>query len=186
MAGMSLHGLPDIFRELPMTDRRVAAEVMDLLMRDTDRATGCAAVVVCDEEDRGLQPVLLHDDPPPRSVPRSVPLRRRGGRSSGREREWDRDAVHDRRDVARDPSRLVGLEDFDRLLDLLLPLVVARSGSVLLGRGRPRGTVADDVDRLWHQHAIDRCRALDVPLLGFYVATGDGIFRLPDPLTAVS
>lgn len=182
MAGMSLHGLPDMFRELPMTDRRVAADVMDLLMRDTDRATGCAAVVVCDEEHRGLQPVLLHDDPPPRSIP----LRSSGTRSSGRARQRARDDGRDCHEVARDPSRLVGLEDFDRLLDLLLPLVVARSGSVLLGRGRPRGMVADDVDRLWHQHAIDRCRALDVPLLGFYVATGDGIFRLPDPLTAVS
>ena len=76
--------------------------------------------------------------------------------------------------------------ELTQLLRLVLPLVTDSGGSVLLGRGRPRGTVPDDIDRAWHQCAIDLCGEAGVPLLGFYLATGDGVFRLPEPLTAAS
>ena len=73
--------------------------------------------------------------------------------------------------------------DLASFLDLLLPLVSHRGGSIVLGRGRPAGRRPNDRDREWHQQAIDSCRAHGVPLLGFHLATHDGVFRLLDPLT---
>ena len=145
MRRMTFKDLPPRASEIPLTNRRVAADVIDLIIGDTDRATGCVALMICDAEDRGIQPILLHDVPP------------------------DADAS--------------GLA---QLLGMLLPLVADNDGSVLIGRGRPRGTAPDDVDRAWHQLAIDRCADHEVDLLGFYLATGDGVFRLPEPLTAAS
>lgn len=142
---MTFEDLPPRASEIPLTNRRVAADVIDLIIGDTDRATGCVAVMICDSEDRGIQPILLHDVPP------------------------DSDAG--------------GLS---QLLDMLLPLVAANGGSVLIGRGRPRGTAPDDLDRAWHQVAIDRCARHEVDLLGYHVATADGVFRLPEPLSAAS
>jgi hypothetical protein len=55
---------------------------------------------------------------------------------------------------------------------------------VLLARGRRRGLVPTDVDREWHQLAIDACAAHHVPLLGFHLATPDGVEDLPGPLDA--
>ncbi len=75
---------------------------------------------------------------------------------------------------------------FAQLLDMLLPLVAENDGAVLIGRGRPHGTAPNDTDRAWHQMAIDRCADHDVDLLGYYLATADGVFRLPEPLSAAS
>jgi hypothetical protein len=145
MAGMTFKDLPPRASQIPLTNRRVAADVIDLIIGDADRAIGCVALMICDADDRGIQPILLHDVPP-----------------------------------ESDASALA------QLLALLLPLVADNDGAVLIGRGRPRGSAPDDVDRTWHQVAIDRCAGHGVDLLGFYLATGDGVFRLPEPLTAAS
>jgi hypothetical protein len=79
-----------------------------------------------------------------------------------------------------DPADLV------RLLDLVLPLVRESGGSILLGRGRPHGARPTDADREWHEAGIDACRKAGVRLLGFHVATAEGVHRLPDPLDAAS
>ncbi len=145
MAGMTFEDLPPRASEIPLTNRRVAADVIDLIVGDADRAVGCVGVMICDAEDRGIQPIVLHDVPP--------------------------DA---------------GADGLAQLLDLLLPLVAERGGSVLIGRGRPHGTAPNDIDRVWHQLAIDRCSGHDVGLIGFYLATADGVYRLPEPLSAAS
>ncbi len=145
MTGMTFEDLPPRASQIPLTDGRVAADVIDLIISDTDRATGCVGLMICDEEHRGIQPIVLHDVPP--------------------------------------DAGATGLAD---LLGLLLPVVAANGGSVLIGRGRARGTVPNDIDRSWHQLAIDRCADHDVELLGFYLATGDGVVRLPEPLSAAS
>lgn len=142
---MTFEDLPPRASKIPLTDRRVAADVIDLIIGDTDRATGCVGLMICDDEHRGIQPIVLHDVP--------------------------------------DDADATGLA---QLLGLLLPLVSERRGSVLIGRGRRRGTMPNDIDRAWHQTAIDLCGRAGVPLLGFYLATGDGVFRLPEPLTAAS
>ena len=145
MSGMTFEDLPKDVRNTPLTDRRIAANVIDLLIGDGDRRAGCVALMVCDEEHRGIMPIVLSDVP------------------------------HD-----ADLGALV------TLLDLLLPLVVERGGSLLLGRGRPGCGVPTDVDRAWHQQTIESCRAHGVRLLGFHVATRDGVTPLPEPLTAAS
>ena len=145
MARMTFQDLPPHAREIPLIDARVAGDVIDLIISDTDRTTGCVGLMICDDAHRGLKPIVLHDVPP-----------------------------------TADANGLA------QLLEMLLPLVAENGGSILLGRGRARGWAANDVDRAWHQIAIDRCAKHAVPLLGFYIATGDGVFRLPEPLTAAS
>ncbi len=73
-----------------------------------------------------------------------------------------------------------------QLLEMLLPVVAEDGGSVLIGRGRRRGSAPNDLDREWHQQAIDSCAAAGVRLLGFYLATRDGVFAMPEPLSAAS
>ena len=145
MTPMTFEDLPPRASQIPLTDARVAGDVIDLIVGEADRAGGCVGLMLCDEEHRGVQPVVLHD--------------------------------------VADDGRAEGL---GTLLGLVLPLLAQSHGSVLVARGRPRGTVADDVDRVWHQAAIDLCAAHGVRLLGFHVATGDGVFRLPEPLSAAS
>src|SRR6476469_6097638 len=63
MAAMTFEDLPPRANEIPLTNQRVAADVIDLIISDADRAAGCVAVMICDSEDRGIQPVVLHDVP---------------------------------------------------------------------------------------------------------------------------
>ncbi|MCU1538032.1 MAG: hypothetical protein JWP82_2383 [Humibacillus sp.] len=142
---MTFHDLPPDVRHVPLTDRHVAADVIDLLLSEDDRRAGCVGLMVCDGDHRGILPVVLSDVP------------------------------HD-----------ADVGSLRSVLELMLPLVVERGGSLLLGRGRPSSGAPTDVDRAWHQQAIDCCRAHGVRLLGFYVATRDGVTALPEPLTAAS
>jgi hypothetical protein len=73
-----------------------------------------------------------------------------------------------------------------QLLEHLLPLVAEEGGSVLVGRGRRRGLTPSDTDREWHELTIAACARHGVRLLGYYLATADGIVALPEPLTVAS
>jgi hypothetical protein len=75
-------------------------------------------------------------------------------------------------------------EPVEKLLDLLLPTIAEEGGSVLVSRGRRLSLVPNDVDRAWHQAAIDACAKHAVRLLGFYLATPTGVRELPAPLNA--
>lgn len=130
MVGMTFEDLPPDIRSLPLTDPRLAADVIDLIISDRDRAGGCVGIMVCDAEHRGVLPIVLSE--------------------------------------ASEDARVT---DFARLLELLLPLVVEQRGSLVIGRGHPRGHRPTDGDRAWHQQAIDSCRAEGVRLLGFHLAT---------------
>jgi hypothetical protein len=88
--------------------------------------------------------------------------------------------------VVGDVPENASSEGLRSLLELVLPVVAEDGGSVLVGRGRRRGVAPNDLDREWHQAAIDCCAAAGVRLLGFHLATRDGIFPLPEPLTAAS
>lgn len=150
MADMTFENRPDHIDDLHLTDlcltdQRLAADVIDRIVSDSDRADGYLGIVVCDEQGRGLQPIVLPDVP------------------------YDADAAA-----------------LAILLDQLLPVVAGQHGSVLVGRGRPRSGVPNDLDRAWHQQTIDSCAAHRVSLLGFFLATRDGVFRLPEPLAAAS
>jgi hypothetical protein len=138
---MSYHDLPDDVRSRPLTDPALQADVIDLLLGDEDRRARALAVVLCDEGNRGFQPLVLSD-------------------------------------LAEGAT----VADLLRLLDLLLPLVGEFGGSVLVGRGRPRGLSVGDADRAWHQATIDACRRHEVRLLGFHLASPEGVEALPSPM----
>ena len=142
---MTFRDLPPGIKELPLTDPRLAADVIDLIIGDEARASGCIGVMVCDHHDRGIQPIVLTD------VPESAD-------SSG----------------------------LRQLLDMLVPIIAEDGGSVLIGRGRRSGSAPNDLDRAWHQQAIESCATGGVRLLGFHLATPHGVFPLPEPLSAAS
>lgn len=85
-------------------------------------------------------------------------------------------------EVAEDAS----MDVLQKLLDLLLPMLAQQHGSILVGRGRRAGLRPTDTDREWHQCAIDACARHGVRLLGFHLATMDGVEALPRPLNAAS
>lgn len=145
---MSFEDLPDNHRDLPLTDQRLAGDLVDLLVRVVEREAGCLLVLVCDDQHRGQHPMVIRELP----------------------------AVEDHEER----------RNLELFLDELLGVVRQAGGSVLFAHGRAAGLRADDADRAWHQVAIDLCAAHEVRLLGFHVATADGVFRLPDPLRAAS
>jgi hypothetical protein len=146
MTVMSFTDLPQNARHLPLTDRRLAGDVIDLILGLDDRARGAVGMMVCDEHHRGLQPIVLKDIP-------------------------DADEI---------------VDGLTKLLEIVLPLVVETHGSVLIGRGRPHGSRPDDLDRACHERAIELCAVHRVRLLGFHVATREGVFAMPEPLASVS
>lgn len=142
---MSYEDLPADLRSIPLTDNTVQADLIDLILGIDERRSGALALMLCDESDRGVQPIVLSDLPPESPAP----------------------AVRS-------------------LLDLLLPMVGETNGAILLGRGRRRGLLPTDNDRVWHQETIDACARHKVRLLGFYLASPDGVQALPEPLSAAS
>jgi hypothetical protein len=139
---MSFEDLPaGRARDLDLSDHTHAADVVDLITLEGDRALGCFSAMLCDSGNRGRQPVCLQG-----LEPGAAP-----------------DAMAE-------------------LLSMVLPLVAQAQGSVLLARGRPGLNRPTDDDRRWHEQAIRACREHDVRLLGFHVATPNGVVRLPDPL----
>lgn len=57
---MSYHD-PDDLPSRPLTDQRLQADVVDLVLGVEDRRAGALAVVLCDEGDRAFQPIVLSD-----------------------------------------------------------------------------------------------------------------------------
>lgn len=139
---MTFKDLPSDLRNLPLTDPALAADVIDLMIGDEARASGAIGLMLCDAQDRGLQPVVLTDVP--------------------------------------DTTDAEGL---NQLFEHLLPLVAEEGGSVLVGRGRRRGLTPTDTDRRWHELTIAACARHGVRLLGYFLATSDGIVGMPDPLS---
>lgn len=65
LVSMSFEDLPPDWKDRPLSDPRLAADVVDLFVRDDDRLTGSVAVLLCDTEHRLLQPVLVTMDTDP-------------------------------------------------------------------------------------------------------------------------
>ena len=142
---MSYHDLPEDLRTRPLSEPSLQGDVIDLVLGIEERRSSAVALMLCDRDDRGLQPIVVSDLP--------------------------EDA---------------GVEDLERLLDLLLPVVGEMQGSILVGRGRRRGLLASDLDRAWHQATIEACTRYGVRLLGFHLASPDGVAALPPPLSEAS
>jgi hypothetical protein len=58
---MSFDDLPDGWKERPLTDPRLVADVLDLIVSDADRRAGGLAVLLCDEQGRLMQPGIISD-----------------------------------------------------------------------------------------------------------------------------
>ena len=131
--------------DLDLSDHTHAAHVIDLITIEDDRNRGCFTAMLCNSENRGCQPVCLHDPNPGTSASAMA-----------------------------------------QMLELVLPILVRTDGSILMARGRPGPLRPSDEDRAGHQRAIELCRAHNVRLLGFHIATPEGVRRLPDPVDASS
>jgi hypothetical protein len=58
---MTFEDLPDDWKQQPLTDPRLVADVLDLFVSDADRCAGALAVLMCDEQGRLLQPGIISD-----------------------------------------------------------------------------------------------------------------------------
>lgn len=142
---MSYHDLPEDIRTRPLSEPILQGNVVDLVLGIEERRSAAVALMLCDQQDRGLQPIVLTDLPEDAAV-----------------------------------------EELERLLDLVLPVVGEMQGSILVGRGRRRGLLPTDLDRAWHQATIQACARHGVRLLGFHLASPDGVAALPPPLRDAS
>jgi len=145
MLVMTYQDLPDDIRTTPLTDPAVQADVVDLMVGIDERRAGAVGLMVCDDGDRGIQPIVVTDLP-----------------------------------------EGAGEDELLRLLDLVLPLVGEADGGLLVGRGRRRGLLPTDRDRRWHQATVDACSRHGVRLLGFHLASPEGVVPMPHPLEAAS
>lgn len=57
--GMSFENLRPDWPDLPLTDPTLACDVVDLFLRVSDRMKRSALLLLCDEEDRLMQPVTV-------------------------------------------------------------------------------------------------------------------------------
>lgn len=61
---MTFTDLPSGWPARSLADRVLAADVVDLVVRDEDRATRCMTLLLCDDDGRMIQPVTVGDVPP--------------------------------------------------------------------------------------------------------------------------
>lgn len=58
---MTFQDLPKGWHSRPLSDTTIAADVVDLVVRESDRASGCISLLLCDHTHRMLQPVTVTD-----------------------------------------------------------------------------------------------------------------------------
>ena len=56
---MTFHDVPRDLAQRPLTDARLAADVLDLCVPFRDREAGAICVLLCDDEDRLAQPMVI-------------------------------------------------------------------------------------------------------------------------------
>jgi hypothetical protein len=61
---MSFQDLPDDLSSRPLTDPRFVADVLDLCVTEASRTAGGLYLLLCDTDDRLVQPVAIDDVPP--------------------------------------------------------------------------------------------------------------------------
>jgi hypothetical protein len=63
-------------------------------------------------------------------------------------------------------------------------MLATTGGALLFVRGRRGSVYFTDLDRRWHQVAIEACRDGGAPLLGAFLATPGNVRPFPGPLLA--
>lgn len=73
---MSFEDLPDDWPTRSLADTELARDVLDLVVRDSDRTRPGIAVLLCNDAGRLQQPVLVHDATPAEDRARGVQVLR--------------------------------------------------------------------------------------------------------------
>ncbi|MFI5694345.1 hypothetical protein ACIA58_21020 [Kribbella sp. NPDC051586] len=149
---MSFLDLTPAWTDQSLTDPRVAADVVDLMLTLGDRQRGTLAVILCDPDDRYRATITV-----------------------------DLPSEFDRLDPAIDTSQLCSTA----LRPIVAAVQTAPGTGVILALGRPGPARSPVVDLDWANAGTAICHAARLRLLGFYLATGDGVYQPPvnHPLT---
>lgn len=151
---MSFENLPPTWPDHPLTDPDFTADVVDLMVSLGDRRRGILAVLICDPGNHYQATVAIElpaDAIPPDTTPA------------------DRSTFA----VGPSPAQLCGTAMYP-----IIPAVrTAPDAALILALGRPGPARLADLDNQWSQAATAICGAAGVRLIGFYVATKDGIYR---------
>lgn len=156
---MTFLDLTPTWTDHPLTDPADAANVVDLMLTLGDRHRGTFTVLLCDPDNHYRATIsidLPQDHPwPPHPDP---PDHRVQGERPG---------------AASDPGSLCA-----NALHPLVPAIQTAPGTgVILALGRPGPARSPVLDHQWAQAATAICQAADLRLLGFYIATSEGIYR---------
>ena len=60
---MTFRDLPKDIAQRPLINEKLVADLLDLLIGDRDRRDGCLLIVVCDNESRLVQPIVITEMP---------------------------------------------------------------------------------------------------------------------------
>jgi hypothetical protein len=145
---MTLKNLPENWSDRPLSDPSIAVDVVDLFISKADRHRGMFVVLLCDDQDRLLTPIAVD------------------GLSGG----GSLDEMGDIVDVEPEDCEVM-------LKPFLLAAQAGTDSGLLLAMGRFGPSDLPEVDEPWAEEAARLCREYGVRLIGFYVATIDGVRR---------
>jgi hypothetical protein len=145
---MTFKNRPENRSDQPLSDPSIAVDAVELFISQADRRRGMFLVLLCDDQDRLLMPVAVN-----------------GPSGSGSVDELG--GIVD-----------VGPEDCEVMLKpFLLAAQAGTDSGLLLAMGRFGPSDWPEVDEPWAEEAARLCREAGVRLIGFYVATPDGVRR---------
>ncbi|WP_371403093.1 hypothetical protein OHA10_35020 [Kribbella sp. NBC_00662] len=177
---MTFLDLTPTWTDHPLTDPADAANVVDLMLTLGDRHRGTFTVLLCDPDNHYRATISIdlppnhpwppHDDPP-----------RHPSRGDLLERSSRVEPKDERPGAAPDPDSLCA----NALAPLVPAIQTAPGTGVILALGRPGPARSPALDHQWAQAATAICQAADLRLLGFYIATSEGVYQPLDdsPLT---
>lgn len=163
---MSFENLPATWTDVPLTDPTFTADVVDLMVSLGDRRRGTLAAMICDADARYRATVVI-------DLPPTVELRHPTFPPA--------DGFPGQLDTV--PANLC-----QTALHPIIPAVRTAPGTALvLALGRPGPTHLPTQDNEWSRAAHTICQAADIHLLGFYIATREGIHQPhPTPTTTAA
>jgi hypothetical protein len=148
--GMSFENLSATWADQPLTDPDLAADAVDLMVSLGNRRRGTFTVLICDPDAHYR--ATLSIDLPRNCIPEAT--------------------------RHTDPRSLSPAQVCATALHPIIPAVhTAPDTALVLALGRPGPTHLPDLDAQWAQAAAIICQAAGIRLLGFYVATKDGIHQ---------
>ncbi|WP_350275315.1 hypothetical protein [Kribbella sp. HUAS MG21] len=154
---MSFENLPATWTDQPLTDPARTADVVDLMVSLGDRTRGTLTAVICDPDAHYRATVVI-------DLPPTVELRRQA-------------STH----TVPSPAELC-----QTALHPIIPAVRTAPGtSLILALGRPGPAHLPTQDNEWSRAAHTICEAAEINLLGFYIATKQGIHQ-PHPTSTAA